>query len=105
MKKCINGKMIEITPEEIAQRQAKREAAERAEWLSISYGEAVDREFRKKYLQRDVEAIINNYLADPNNAKYVREFQEMQAYREQCKAYVKQMFAKYGRTVTPNESV
>lgn len=94
----INGNVRELTPEEIAQRQAEREAAERAEWLSISYGEAVDREFRKKYLQRDVEAIINNYLADPTNAEYVREFDEMQAYRTQCKAYVKEMFAKYGRT-------
>ena len=99
MKKCINGKMIEITPEEIAQRELEQEQAERLEWLNISYGEAVDREFRKKYLQRDVEAIINNYLSDPNNAEYVREFNEMQAYREECKAYVKQMFAKYGRSV------
>ena len=98
MKKRVDGKYIEMTPEEVAKLQADAEAAERAEWLSISYGEAVDREFRKKYLQRDVEAIINNYLADPNNAEYVREFQEMQTYREQCKAYVKQMFAKYGRT-------
>ena len=104
MKKCINGKMIEITPEEIAQRELEQEQAERLEWLNISYGEAVDREFRKKYLQRDVEAIINNYLSDPNNAEYVREFQEMQAYREECKAYVKAMFAKHGRTEVVNET-
>ena len=95
----INGIVRELTPEEIARMNAQAEAAERLEWLNISYGEAVDREFRKKYLQRDVEAIINNYLSDPNNAEYVREFNEMQAYREQCKAYVKEMFAKYGRTV------
>ena len=89
----------DLTQEEIKQRQAEAEEAERLEWLNISYGEAVDREFRKKYLQRDVEAIINNYLYDPNNAEYVREFNEMQAYREECKAYVKEMFAKYGRVI------
>lgn len=99
MKKCINGKMIEITPEELEQRQAEAEEAERLEWLNISYGEAIDREFRKKYPQRDVEAIINNFLADPSNDEYVREFDEMQAYREWCKAYVKEMFAKHGRSV------
>ena len=95
----INGIVRELTSDEITDRQADAEETERLEWLNISYGEAVDREFRKKYLQRDVEAIINNYLSDPNNAEYVREFNEMQAYREQCKAYVKEMFAKYGRTV------
>lgn len=97
--KILDGKTYrELTPQEIEQRMADAEAYERLEWLHISYGEAVDREFRKRYLQRDVEAIINNYLSDPNNAEYVREFNEMQAYREECKAYVKQMFAKYGRT-------
>lgn len=94
-----NGDYRELTPEEIAKRQAEAEEKERLEWLNISYGEAVDREFRNKYLQRDVEAIINNYLSDPYNAEYLREFDEMQAYREKCKAYVKEMFAKYGRTV------
>ena len=98
-KVCENGICREMTPEEIAKLQADAEEAGRLEWLNISYGEAVDREFRKKYLQRDVEAIINNYLSDPNNAEYVREFNEMQAYREECKAYVKMMFAKYGRSV------
>lgn len=106
MKKSIDGIIYEMNEEEIAEiakMQADAEEAERLEWLHISYGEAVDREFRKKYLQRDVEAIINNYLSDPNNAEYVREFNEMQAYREECKAYVKAMFAKYGRMVASNE--
>ena len=67
----------DMTTEEIAKMQAYAEEAERLEWLNISYGEAVDREFRKKYLQRDVEAIINNFLAEPSDAEYVREFDEM----------------------------
>ena len=98
--RILDGKSYrDMTPEEIAQMNAQAEESERLEWLNISYGEAVDRELRKRYPQRAVEAIINNYLSDSNNAEYVREFNEMQAYREQCKAYVKEMFAKYGRVV------
>lgn len=93
-----NGDYRELTPEEIAKMQDDAEEAERLKWLNISYGEAVNREIRKKYPQQAVEAIINNFLADPSDAEYVREFDEMQAYRTQCKAYVKEMFAKYGRT-------
>ena len=95
MKKCINGKMIEITPEEIAQRQAEAEAAEREYWQNISYDDAVNREIRKKYPQQDVEAILNNYLAFPENPEYVEEFRQLQQYRVECKAYAKDMKAKY----------
>lgn len=98
MKKWVNGKYIEMTQEEIAKMQADEEAAERKKWASISYDEAVDDEIRKRYPQRAVEAIINNYLASPENTEYVREFLELQEYRAQCKVYVKEMFAKYGRT-------
>jgi hypothetical protein len=94
----INGHVRELTSEEIAERQAQAEADEREQWAGISYEEAVDREIRKRYPQRAVEAIINNYLSCPENTDYVREFLELQAYRAQCKAYVKEMFAKYGRT-------
>lgn len=99
MRKCINGNYFEMTPEEIANMQAEREAAERAEWLNITYGDAVNNEVRRKYPQQAVEAIINNYLASPENSEYVREFLELQEYRAQCKVYVKEMMAKYGRTV------
>ena len=102
MKKCVNGDYIEMTPEEIAKMQADAEEENRKYWSTVDYGEAVDREFRKKYLQRDVEAIINNFLVEPSDAEYVREFDEMQAYRTQCKAYVREMMAKYGRTVETN---
>ena len=98
-KVCENGICRDMTEEEIAQMQAEREAAQRAEWLNITYGDAVNNEVRRKYSQQAVEAIINNYLADSTNAEHVREFFELQEYREQCKAYVKEMFAKYGRTV------
>ena len=99
MKKCINGKMIEITPEEIAERQAEQEEAERLEWLNISYEDAVNREIRQKYPQQAVEAIINNYLSSPENTEYVREFLELQEYRAKCKLHVRDMMAKYERSV------
>ena len=90
MKKCVNGQYIEVTPEELAKMHAEVKAAERERWASISYDEAVDEEIRKRYPQRAVEAIINNYLASPENTEYVREFLELQTYRAECKAYVKE---------------
>lgn len=55
------------------------EAAERA------YGYLVEKEFRKKYSQSQVEAIVNNYLLDPTNESYKAEMDKMQAYRIECK--------------------
>ena len=91
-----NGDYRELTQKEIAQRQAEAEAAEREEWQSISYDDAVNREIRKRYPQQDVEAILNNYLAFPENPEYVEEFRQLQQYRVECKAYVKQKKEEYG---------
>lgn len=86
----INGKPVELTPEEIAQRQAEAERQEREYWQSISYDDAVNAEIRKRYPQQDVEAILNNYLAFPENPEYVEEFRQLQQYRVECKAFVRQ---------------
>lgn len=51
-----------------------------------AYEQQTSELFRKKYSQSAVEAIINNYLLDPENEKYKAEFLEMQAYRAECKA-------------------
>ena len=99
MSKLIKSEYRILTEDEIAKMQADEEAAERKKWASISYDEAVDNEVRKRYPQRAVEAIINNYLASPEDTEYVREFLELQEYRAQCKVYVKEMMAKYGRSV------
>jgi hypothetical protein len=56
------------------------------ETVSRARGELISKEFRKKYSQDDVEAIMNNYLLDPTNEKYKAEMDEMQAYRAECKA-------------------
>ena len=54
-----------------------------------SYSELVERLVRKRYSQSQVEAIINNYLDDRENAQYKAEFLEMQAYRKECKTKAK----------------
>ena len=49
------------------------------------YGKLISRLVRERYSQDDVEAIVNNYLSDPQDKTYQLEFNELQAYREQCK--------------------
>lgn len=53
------------------------------------YGSLVEQNIRRKYSQRDVEAILNNYLAEPDNITYQQEFKDLQTYRKQCKDEVK----------------
>ena len=92
----INGKPVELTPEEIAQRQAEAERQKREYWQSISYEEGVHLEFRKEFTQQAVEAIQNNYFLDPNNPKYAAEMKYMQERRAAIKAFVKQKKEEYG---------
>ena len=40
---------------------------------------------RQRYSDDEMQAIINNYLLDPNDAEAVKEFNEMQAYRKHAK--------------------
>lgn len=54
-----------------------------------AYACAVAELVRQRYTQNDVEAIINNYLADPTDADYAAEFAALQAYRKECKAQAK----------------
>lgn len=57
-------------------------------WNTL-YSHRVTTMFREKYDPDRSEAIINNYLADPTNPKYVAEMQEMQDYRKLCKSTVR----------------
>ena len=59
------------------------------------YSEIVDILIRKQYSQSQVESIINNYLDKPNE-KHTAEFQELQAYRKECKAYAKEVLGLGG---------
>lgn len=53
------------------------------------YDQLVTNLIRKRYSQNSIEAIINNYLGDTTNEKYIKEFNEMQSFRKQCKAQAK----------------
>lgn len=57
--------------------------------LDKAYEEKVRILIRDKYDQDAVEAILNNYISDPSNEKYVEEFTTLQEYRAQCKAAAK----------------
>ena len=93
-----NGQVRELTPEEIAQRKAEAEQREREEWQAISYDDAVHDLVRNRYSQQAVEAILNNYIAFPDNPECIREFQELQQYRAECKVLAKQMIDKHQDT-------
>ena len=83
MNKVVNGKIRELTPEEIAQHQAEQAAAERAYWQSVSYDDAVDAEIRKRYSVSQEFAILRQ--KDEKPEEYAAYF----AYCEECKAFVK----------------
>ena len=80
----------EITPEYAAEHFADLwYYAENGETRDEKYARLVDAYVREKYSQSAVEAIINNYLSDPENEKYKAEFAALQLYREECKAKAK----------------
>lgn len=51
------------------------------------YPRLVSEFVRQKYSQDKVEAILNNYMAEPE--KHSTEFTELQEYRKACKEYAK----------------
>ena len=55
------------------------------EAVQSARGQLISKEFRKKYSQDQVEAIVNNYILDPTNEHYKADMMEMQAYRAKCK--------------------
>ena len=75
-----------ITPEYAAEHFADLwYYAENSETRDEKYARLVDAYVREKYSQSAVEAIINNYLSDPENEEYKAEFAALQMYREECK--------------------
>jgi hypothetical protein len=66
--------------------------------MEEAYGRIVSRLLRRRYSQARIEAIINNYLFDPNNSEYYHEFISLQSYRKYCKETAKlemQKLTKY----------
>lgn len=83
MKKYVNGKYVEMTPEEIAQAQAQSEQSEKEHWQTVDYGEAINTEIRKKYSESQEFAILRQKDEKPE------EYATYYAYCEKCKLYVK----------------
>ena len=54
------------------------------------YGRVVNDFLRQQYKADKVESIINNYLDEPNE-KHTKEFQDLQAYRKECKLEAKRL--------------
>lgn len=80
----------EVTPEYVAEHfDDLWFYAENGETKAEKYARLVDAYVREKYSQSAVEAIINNYLSDPENVEYKAEFNALQAYRESCKIRAK----------------
>lgn len=83
MKKYVNGQYIELTTEEIAERQAQTEAAEKEYWQNIPYDEAVNAKIRERYTESQEFAILRQKDEKPE------EYAVYYAYCEECKAFVK----------------
>lgn len=84
VKKVINGKVYELTPEEIAAIQAAHWQYEKEYWTNVDYAEAVNAKIRERYSISDEFAILRQ--KDEKPEEYAAYF----AYCEECKAFVKQ---------------
>ena len=83
MKKYVNGKYIEMTPEEIAEMQAEAERAEAEYWANIDYDEAVNAKIRERYTESQEFAILRQ------KDRKQEEYEAYDNYCEDCKAFVK----------------
>lgn len=50
-----------------------------------------------KYPSDKMQAIINNYLADPSDEGILQEFNDMQDWRKEAKAIAKEILAELGK--------
>ena len=89
MKINYNGIIREMTEEEILAHQELESELQKEYWSSISYGEAVDAEIRKKYSISEEFAILRQ------KDEKIEEYTEYYVYCESCKIYVKEMKEKY----------
>lgn len=85
-----NGIVRDMTDEEIAAVQAENERTLREYWTTVSYGDAVDAEIRRRYSVSDEFAILRQRDEKP------AEYAEYYAYCEECKTRVKERMAVYG---------
>lgn len=79
----------DMTPEEMAEHEARAQAAEREYWTTIPYDDAVNAEIRKRYSESQEFAILRQKEEKPE------EYDQYYAYCEESKAYVKQKKEEY----------
>ena len=56
----------------------------------FDYGGIIDALVTYKYPNDKMQAVINNYLLEPENEEYITAFSEMQAWRKEAKGIAKQ---------------
>ena len=60
------------------------------EFNKWNYSGVVDALVTYKYPNDKMQAVINNYLLEPENEEYIRAFDEMQTWRKEAKEIAKQ---------------
>lgn len=60
-----------------------------------NYDDLVDEFIKLIYSDKQMFAIINNYLLDPSNETTLNEFNEMQAVRKEAKDLAKDILSRY----------
>lgn len=61
------------------------------EFAKFDYAGVVDALISHKYPNDKMQAVINNYLLDPEDAYAIDEFNKMQAWRKEAKEIAKQV--------------
>ena len=61
----------------------------------FNYGGIIDALINYKYSTDKMQAIINNYLLDPNDESVKQEFIEMQHWRSESKQIAKEILEKF----------
>lgn len=89
MQKLLNGILVEMTVDEIAEMQKAQEDAEREYWQSVTYEDAVNAEIRKQYTESGEFAILRQKDEKPE------EYAKYYTYCEECKAFVKNQKEKF----------
>ena len=69
--------------------EKERRLSKKNDTTEVLYERRVRQLIRLRYDQDSVEAILNNYLSEPDNEEYAREFKELQEYRALCKEQAK----------------
>lgn len=91
MKRCVNGVMVEISVEEIAQNEEEMKKQEAERWKNTPYDDLVNAEIRKRYSESQEFSILRQ--KDEKPVEYAEYFR----FCEECKTLVQGKLSKVGR--------